>query len=99
MRKALEGTHSHLESRRPGSLMSALSQNPGGNLGNCKSSRMVCKEIPIHKYFSGPQNYNPGMFRCSSGRSAMPPDTWFVLYKELRASYHDTGKDSILTTV
>ncbi|CAE7909257.1 unnamed protein product [Symbiodinium necroappetens] len=27
VRKALEGTHSHLESRRPVSLMSALSQN------------------------------------------------------------------------
>ena len=31
----------------------------GGNLGNFKVSLMVSKEVPIHKYLSGPQNYNP----------------------------------------
>ena len=32
----------------------------GGNLRNFKISLMVPIEVPIHKYFSGPQNYNPG---------------------------------------
>ena len=32
----------------------------GGNLGNFFISLMVPIEVPIHKYFSEPQNYNPG---------------------------------------
>ena len=31
----------------------------GGNLGNFFISFMVPTEVPIHKYFSEPQNYNP----------------------------------------
>ena len=31
----------------------------GGNLGNFLISFMVLIEVPIHKYFSEPQNYNP----------------------------------------
>ena len=31
-----------------------------GNVGNFKISLMVSIEVPIHKYSSGPQNYNPG---------------------------------------
>ena len=31
----------------------------GGNVVNFKIPLMVSKELPIHKYSSGPQNYNP----------------------------------------
>ena len=31
----------------------------GGNLGNFLISFMIPIEVPIHKYFSEPQNYNP----------------------------------------
>ena len=31
----------------------------GGNLGNFLISFMVLMEVPIHKYFSGPQNCIP----------------------------------------
>ena len=36
----------------------------GGNLGSFRISRMVSKEVAIHKYFSGPQNYHPGKRRA-----------------------------------
>ena len=35
----------------------------GGNLGNFLISFMVLIEVPIHKYFSEPQNYNPDIFK------------------------------------
>ena len=31
-------------------------------MGNFKSSFMVPIEVPIHKYFTEPQNYNPVLF-------------------------------------
>ena len=38
-----------------------IDQSLGGNLGNLKISLMVSIEVRIHKHFSGPQNYNPGV--------------------------------------
>ena len=34
----------------------------GGNLGTVLISFMVPTEVPIHKYFSEPQNYNPDIY-------------------------------------
>ena len=38
----------------------------GGTLGDFKISLVVLIEVPIRKYFSGPQHYNPGKLSSSS---------------------------------
>ena len=54
----------------PGTLL-------GGNLGNFLTSLMVPIEVPIHKYLSEPQNYNPVFFRddCSIRFLTGDPET------------------------
>ena len=51
-----------------GSLRSCRSvrENLGSNLGNFNISLMFLIEVPIHKYFTGPQNCNPGTHLPSS---------------------------------